>query len=302
MKSHWLLIAAALVGLNLASSLNAQTPNTNAASLSAGLVRGFPDRTVPVPLTLRHTGSVSAVQFDLSYPSSTLMAGTFQAATTQSNAVIRSRKVSPNTFRVLAYSQNVGLLRTNSSLGQLPFTVPAGMVTGGGRIVLSNALAASRAATAVTPLGLNHGSVQVSQVFLNPDGAVDLLFNVESNRTYVIQVSEDLIHWTNLSTNFATLDYIIITDTDAPMHSLRFYRAVPWEPSPGGEIGSVQLLLGGLFTFSYPTAPGRSYVLQASTNLILWEDLTTNLASENVLAFTNFISPTFEQRFYRVRE
>lgn len=300
MKQRLILAAVALVFLKLAVPVAAQTTNTTAASFSAGLVRGFPGRTVDVPLTLRHTGTVSAVQFDLVYPSAKLTAGALQSATQQTNLVVRSRQMSPGLYRVLAYTKDRVVARTNTTFGQLPFSVPAGDFTGGGRITISNALASSTVATAVTPLKLVNGGVLLSPVFPGDDGVVDLFLTVQSNLTYVIQASDDLIQWVNLSTNFALLDYIVFTDAAAVGHPMRFYRAVPI--TQAGQITGVRLQGGGLITFNYPTVSGQSYVLQASTNLISWQNLGTNIAGGNILAFTNLIDPAFGQGFYRVRE
>src|SRR2546426_488017 len=77
-----------------------QAVTTNAAALSAGFVRGFPGRTVNVPLSLRHTGTVSGVQFDLSYPPNKLSAGVLQAGVLSSNTVVRWREIVPGLHRV----------------------------------------------------------------------------------------------------------------------------------------------------------------------------------------------------------
>jgi hypothetical protein len=47
---------------------------------------------------------------------------------------------------------------------------------------------------------------------------------------------------------------------------------------------------GGVITFNQPGTPGRSYVLQASTNLTLWEDFGTTIAAGKILGFRNSIS------------
>jgi hypothetical protein len=251
---------------------------------------------------LRHTGTVAAVQFDLGYLTNKVSAGSLQATGLAANVVIRSRQLSPSQQRVLAYTTNGSVFATNQQLGQIPFTVPAGDFTAGGRITLTNALAARHDASAATPLRLGHGAVLIQPIFRGDDGVVDLYLAVQSNQTYVVQATTDFAHWTNISTNFAALDYITVTDADAAGYAFRFYRAVPVSSFTGGQIGGFQLQTGGGFLFSYPAIAGRSYVLQGSTNLIDWANLATNAAAGSSLIFSNLITPAFPRRFFRVVE
>jgi hypothetical protein len=48
--------------------------------------------------------------------------------------------------------------------------------------------------------------------------------------------------------------------------------------------------------------PGKSYILQASTNLISWESLITNLAYGVSLRFDQTNASSMNYRFYRVLE
>src|SRR5262245_239933 len=203
-------LAILVLGLTLVIPLVAQTVNTNPPTLSAGLVRGFPGHIANVPLALEHTGSVSGVQFDLAYPSAKLTAGALQTTVPLTNVVLRSRQMFPGNYRVLAYTKGRSVIPTNTFFGQLPFAVPTGAINGGGgRITFSNSLACSSQAAAVTPLALVNGAVVVLPVSVGEDGEVVFYLSVQSNRTYIIQASEDLIQWINLATNFAALDYII---------------------------------------------------------------------------------------------
>jgi hypothetical protein len=61
-------------------------------------------------------------------------------------------------------------------------------------------------------------------------------------------------------------------------YQARFYRAVQLDAPAGGQIPAVNLSAGNEMTFGYATTPGRTYILQASTNLAAWDNLTTNLA------------------------
>jgi hypothetical protein len=54
-------------------------------------------------------------------------------------------------------------------------------------------------------------------------GRVQLNLSVVPNRTYAIQASTDLIHWTAIATRTATNYLLDVTDSDAGI-SRRFYR------------------------------------------------------------------------------
>ena len=284
----------------MAVPLGAQTAATNAAIISAGLVRGIPGSTVSVPLTLSHTGSVSAVQYDLSYNPARMTAGTLAQGVFSNDVVLRSRQVAPGTHRILVYQTSPSVLDTNLAIGGLPFTLPAGQLSGGGRVTITNALAASQTATAVSPLRLRHGAVLADPVFRGPDGVVDLFLTVQSNLLYVVQASTNLVNWVNIATNFTALDYILITDFDAVQYQARFYRAVPVGTPAGGTISNVSVTAGNLLTFGYATTAGQTYILQTSTNLASWDNLTTNVAGASVLSFTNLIAPAVPRQFFRV--
>ncbi len=64
-------------------------------------------------------------------------------------------------------------------------------------------------------------------------------------------------------------------------------------------IHSPSLLSSGVFQFSYAASVGLTYVVQFSTNLIVWTPLSTNIASQNPGAFSDSRTPS-HNGFYRV--
>ena len=63
--------------------------------------------------------------------------------------------------------------------------------------------------------------------------------------------------------------------------------------SPGGFItnGGFQILLSG--------TPAQNYILQASTDLIYWQPIVTNLPSFSPFSLTDTNATNFPERFYR---
>ena len=69
----------------------------------------------------------------------------------------------------------------------------------------------------------------------------------------------------------------------------------------GGVLGSVASLDGMQFTYRLLGVTGRSYVIQASTNMQTWTDLTTNVAADGSVVLTNVLDAAFPYRFFRLK-
>jgi YD repeat-containing protein len=125
---------------------------------------------------------------------------------------------------------------------------------------------------------------------------------------YVIYASTDLKYWTPLSTNnIPSGGLITFVDSDAGIYPQRFYRAVPLGTAvsqppgpPSPELTEISVSAGGAFQFNLNGAVGSNYVVQASSDLINWFDVATNLIpSGGVLDFSFPVSPNQPQMFYR---
>ena len=102
------------------------------------------------------------------------------------------------------------------------------------------------------------------------------------------------------STEEALLQFI---DPDAGSFQKRFYRAILCTSSsglPGVTIATITQLSGGQMQFDFTGASGRSYVIQASTNLTDWQNIRTNVGLTGPITFTDSFTD-FTRRFYRVR-
>ena len=68
----------------------------------------------------------------------------------------------------------------------------------------------------------------------------------------------------------------------------------------GLQIGTITQLANGRVQFDFTGASGRSYVIQASTNLTDWQTIRTNAGVGGPVTFTDSFA-NFTRRFYRVR-
>ena len=120
---------------------------------------------------------------------------------------------------------------------------------------------------------------------------------LEDDRSYVVQATSNLVNWVNIATNAPVDSFLDFMDLDAHLFPHRFYRALPM----GGVLGSVASLDGMQFTYRLLGVTGRSYVIQASTNMQTWTDLTTNVAADGSVVLTNVLDAAFPYRFFRLK-
>ena len=123
--------------------------------------------------------------------------------------------------------------------------------------------------------------IGVSLVFVAPDGHTDGFLNVSSNdveQCYVIQATMDFVSWVNVQTNSVAGNLLEFANPNAGAYPHRFYRAIVCDSLTGLRIGAITQLPGGQVQFDFSGTSGRSYVIQASTNLTQWQanDFSSN--------------------------
>jgi len=117
----------------------------------------------------------------------------------------------------------------------------------------------------------------------------------------VIQSSTDLWNWNSISTNVALSGTMTFTDDWATDSNRRFYRAiqladvfVPFALSSPkrSPLGQFRFTLTGV-------TPGRTNVIEASTNLLNWTAISTNVVLTNRFTFTDSGATGWDRRHYR---
>ena len=270
-------------------------------SLSVGTVPAYPGTTVTVPMSLRQGSSAVAAQFDVAFNSSKVSALEPALGFRLTNHVLRSRQVAPGVRRVLIYSlANSAMAGTNLSPASLPFTVAPNEFVGSGPISPTNVVLARADGQAMTQPTLFSGAIFTRPVNYLPNGTAQFFLPSEPDRSYLIQASSDLKSWVDLVQTNAVSSFLNLIDADAALYPQRFYRPVPLDVAAGqlsalvreGD-SSVHFRLAGL--------RGRAYVVQASTNLQSWTDLTTNVVAAASVSITNAPTGTFPYRFFRLK-
>ena len=275
--------------------------------LVAGIVRGFPGRTVEVPLSLRYATNdvrdVVALQADVVFDATGVADSAPVAGVITSNHVLASSAPITGTRRLLVYSP-AGSVLTNGEVANIPFNVGPNEYRNFA-LRLTNVILVRADASQVSS-DVTHGAIAVNQVYVGPNGSADGFLNVASNgveQCYIIQATTDFQTWSNVQTNSTEEALLQFIDSDAGGFQKRFYRAILCTSSsglPGVTIATITQLPGGQMQFDFTGASGRSYVIQASTNLTDWQNIRTNVGLSGPITFTDSFA-NFTRRFYRVR-
>lgn len=277
--------------------------------LSVAIVRGFPGRTVEVPMTLRYSTNdvrdVVALQADVMFATTGVTDDSPTPGGITSNHVFASSTPAAGTRRLLVYSP-VNSIFTNGEVARIPFSVGADEFRNFS-LRLTNVIMVRADASQVFGT-TSDGAVVVSPVYLAPDGNADGFLNVESNgleRCYIIQATTDFQSWVNVHTNSTDTGLLQFADAQGGGFQKRFYRAIVCESVAGAlagvQIGTITQLPGGKVQFDFNGASGRSYVIQASTNLSDWLNLRTNVGVGGPISFVDSLT-NHARRFYRVRD
>jgi uncharacterized delta-60 repeat protein len=132
-------------------------------------------------------------------------------------------------------------------------------------------------------------------------------FNLSSppGQTVVVDATTNFISWTPIQTNVTTGSGLVsFNDPQWSLFPRRFYRArvfngvlpPPSIPTAGNGLG----FQAGAFGFNVAGIGGQTAVIQASTNLVNWIPLATNILGNGPLHFSDPASTNFTKRFYRV--
>lgn len=279
--------------------------SAQAVALRMGAVRGFPGNTVDVPVSLTYRSNevrdVVALQADVLFDASGVTDGSPVSGPSLSRHVLASSTPSRGVRRLLVYSAENAVL-TNGTVAKIPFTVGPNEFRNFS-LTLSNVILVRGDASQVTATNAN-GFVGVNQVFVAPDGHVDGFLNVASNsveQCYVIQTTTDFVTWVTVQTNRTEASLLAFIDPAGGGQPHRFYRAVVCDAANGLRIGTITQLPSGQVQLDFDGVVGRSYVIQASTNLLNWQDLGTVTAAIGRLIYTTADGPRSPYRFFRLK-
>jgi len=134
------------------------------------------------------------------------------------------------------------------------------------------------------------------------NGSYDLHVIGSVGQSFVLQSSRNGTTWTTIDTDTlqaSSLDYI---DTTAIGHPARFYRLLPLDTvdndQPFALLSPTSNPANG-FSLNLTGPSGTPFLIQSSTNLTDWYNLTSGVLIDNAFNYTDFAAPNYPQRFYR---
>jgi hypothetical protein len=158
-------------------------------------------------------------------------------------------------------------------------------------VTIANALTTSAAATYTRPpqlAGTTAFGAEFQFVLRGPVGG-----------SYIIQASTDLAGWTSISTNAIPAGgSIAVHDPDMTNYVRRFYRAITVTTSPPQLAGLTASRATAQFVLNGQS--GSECVIQASSNLVTWSAILTNIIPDSgSMQITDPGATNQNRRFYR---
>ncbi len=135
---------------------------------------------------------------------------------------------------------------------------------------------------------------------LSPGAPASVAFPAALGQNYFLEASENLKSWHPVwVTVAATNGWLQFQDPQSAYLPQRFYRLAMVAPA------TIKLTPGSTpqspVTVNFPAVVGRTYVLQASTDLNSWQQIwTTSVATNGWVQFQDLQSPALPKRFYRL--
>ena len=146
----------------------------------------------------------------------------------------------------------------------------------------------------ITPNGGTYGP-NVSVTLTPPDGSAQLYYTLNGT----LPGTNSLLYGGPvLLTNSATF----MANAFETNYNNSIAVGALFTVQPAAYFTGSGFLLNGQFQLGLAGVPGKTYVLQASTNLTDWTPLSTNLATTNTFNLSDPGAATFPKRFYRTIE
>jgi hypothetical protein len=140
---------------------------------------------------------------------------------------------------------------------------------------------------------------QVSSAVMTP-GGFQIQFSGIVGQTYYIVASTNQVNWTAVTNVVAAGIPTSVIDSAALNYSTRFYRILDTGTVLKPIISGFRAPLNSPVQFVINGTPGLAYMVQVSTDLAAWQNLTSVSLSQPQLLFTDTNSVAFTKRFYRL--
>lgn len=123
-----------------------------------------------------------------------------------------------------------------------------------------------------------------------------------AGESFVIQSSADQQHWTTIDTDTLLASSLLYTNTPPKGSPALSFRVLPLDTvlnnqpfqmfGPGWQPGNG-------FSLNLSGNSGQPFLIQTSTNLVDWYNLTSGILTNNAYNFIDYDAPIYPRRFYR---
>jgi hypothetical protein len=133
------------------------------------------------------------------------------------------------------------------------------------------------------------------------NGGFQLSFYGAVGNNYTLQASADLKQWISLLNFTCTNAPTIVIDSTAENYSKRFYRIAQGALVIPITLGfdTLHPLVANGFSLTLQGPVGSNYVIQVSTNLVNWQQLTNFTSTNATMYILDSSATNYKKRFYR---
>ena len=210
-------------GALLAASIHAAQATPGATLPFGGVAPGCSETET---ITLHATNNLAGFQCDILFDAARLVCTNVPTLVSgPSGVIVDGAQLQSGLYRLLAYSPT-GVALTNDVTCNLTFSAPTNADNGQAPLTGGNTIFGNANAVAISPTGtVTDGLILVGDAFGFMPGGGRAQFIGTSDSNYIIQASTNLNSWTGISTNAATNGLAWTMDTNALVHTHRFYRS-----------------------------------------------------------------------------
>ncbi len=134
------------------------------------------------------------------------------------------------------------------------------------------------------------------------NGSYDLHVIGSLGQSFVIQSSLNGKTWTTIDTDTLLASSLDFLDTSAIGHPARAYRVLSLDTVLNQQPFAMRVPHtnpANGFPLNLTGTSGQPFLIQTSTNLLDWYNLTSGVLIDNAFNFTDYDAPNYPQRFYR---
>jgi hypothetical protein len=215
----------------LACALATEVHVKSAPALAAGNVSAMRESVALAPVNIANASGATALQFDLTFNSSFIAAGTVTGSGALAGHLIIANKPSPDRIRVIIYSTKNAALG-NGTAANIALTISTLAPLGPSALTFENVIFSDAAGVKI-PGTSSPGTITIAPAFpprldslsrvLNGD--VTFLLTGSAGQSYILQNSGDLQNWNPFATNTLNGATLLIQDSTVGIPR-RFYRAL----------------------------------------------------------------------------